>query len=60
MRLFRDRCQARWHWGKAGFVEVDKGCFDGAKEYPETWCARCGCCACCEVSAVPNLPGLAP
>lgn len=27
---------ARLHWGKAGWPSVK--CFDGAKEYPNTWC----------------------
>eukprot|EP00873_Tetraselmis_striata_P041562 jgi/Tetstr1/461826/TSEL_006905.t1 len=26
----------RLHWGKAGFPE--RGCFNGAAEYPDTWC----------------------
>lgn len=35
--LFREKCDARLHWGKAGWPEHAQ-CFDGAKEYPETWC----------------------
>ncbi|KAI7844538.1 hypothetical protein COHA_001896 [Chlorella ohadii] len=35
-RLFRERCGARWHWGKEGWTRHAK-CFDGAKEYPK-WC----------------------
>ena len=34
--LFRERCGARLHWGKAGWPEHAK-CFDGGKEYPNTW-----------------------
>ena len=37
LKLFRDRCSARLHWGKDGFPELAP-CFDGAKEYPQTWC----------------------
>lgn len=36
-----DRCGARFHLGKAGLNEVvvkNEGCWDGAKEYPQTWC----------------------
>lgn len=35
--LFRTRCGARWHWGKEGWTRHAK-CFDGAAEYPNTWC----------------------
>ncbi|KAK9839103.1 hypothetical protein WJX74_009638 [Apatococcus lobatus] len=35
--LFRDKCQARLHWGKAGWPEF-ASCFDGATEYPDSWC----------------------
>ncbi|EFN57507.1 hypothetical protein CHLNCDRAFT_143085 [Chlorella variabilis] len=38
-----ERCQARLHWGKAGWDELSQ-CFDGAKEYPSTWC-HFGCAA---------------
>lgn len=32
-----DRCiGSRIHWGKAGWPE--EGCWDGSREYPETWC----------------------
>eukprot|EP00887_Chlorella_sp_A99_P005590 scaffold1.g5590.t1 len=37
IQLFRDRCQARLHWGKYGWNAFSK-CFDGSKEYPDTWC----------------------
>ena len=45
MNFFRtnDKCQARLHWGKAGWIEHGQ-CFDGAKEYPESWCDF-GCAA---------------
>ncbi len=32
-----DKCKARLHWGKAGWPEHGS-CFDGAAEYPESWC----------------------
>ena len=32
-----DECKARMHWGKAGW-EKWAPCFDGATEYPQTWC----------------------
>ena len=32
-----DTCDARLHWGKAGWP-THTPCFDGAEEYPETWC----------------------
>ncbi len=35
--LFREQCEARLHWGKAGWPRYAP-CFDGAKEYPDTWC----------------------
>lgn len=35
--LFREKCGARLHWGKAGWPE-HAACFDGAKEYPQSWC----------------------
>lgn len=34
---FREHCDARMHWGKAGWPE-HAACFDGSKEYPDTWC----------------------
>lgn len=45
MNLFRtsDNCKARLHWGKAGWIEHGQ-CFNGAKEYPSTWCDF-GCAA---------------
>lgn len=36
-QLFRQRCGARLHWGKEGWTRHSK-CFDGATEYPNTWC----------------------
>ena len=35
--LFRDKCQGRLHWGKAGWPKF-AACFDGATEYPDSWC----------------------
>jgi hypothetical protein len=45
MNIFRtsDKCRARLHWGKAGWIEHGQ-CFNGAKEYPENWCDF-GCAA---------------
>lgn len=37
MGLFREKCAARMHWGKAGFQQPYAQCFDGAKEY-DAWC----------------------
>ena len=37
MRIFRRECGARLHWGKAGWPQY-AACFDGAREYPATWC----------------------
>lgn len=37
MQLFRQRCGARLHWGKAGWPQHAK-CFKGSVEYPTTWC----------------------
>jgi hypothetical protein len=37
MNYFLDNCDARLHWGKAGWP-THTPCFDGAEEYPETWC----------------------
>ena len=37
MNYFVDNCDARLHWGKAGWP-THTPCFDGAEEYPETWC----------------------
>ncbi|XRB12283.1 FAD-binding PCMH-type domain-containing protein [Pseudoscourfieldia marina] len=45
MAYFRsdERCAgSRLHWGKAGWP--DAGCWDGAEEYPNTWCDF-GCAA---------------
>lgn len=41
--LFREKCSARLHWGKAGFPR-HAPCFDGAVEYGESWC-HFGCAA---------------
>ena len=41
--LFRTRCGARLHWGKAGWPQFAKN-FDGAVEYPKSWC-HFGCAA---------------
>ena len=39
VRLLRsETCQGRLHWGKAGWPD-DSACFDGAREYGESWCA---------------------
>lgn len=38
MQLFRQRCGARLHWGKAGWPQHAK-CFKGSIEYPSTWCS---------------------
>ncbi len=35
--IFRRECGARLHWGKAGWPQW-AACFDGAAEYPNTWC----------------------
>ncbi|RMZ54692.1 hypothetical protein APUTEX25_003070 [Auxenochlorella protothecoides] len=37
IQLFREKCGARLHWGKAGWPEHAQ-CFDGSVEYPNTWC----------------------
>ncbi|KAK9908861.1 hypothetical protein WJX75_003902 [Coccomyxa subellipsoidea] len=37
MGIFRQECGARMHWGKAGWPRW-AACFDGAKEFPDTWC----------------------
>ena len=34
---FLDQCDARLHWGKAGWP-THQPCFDGAEDYPESWC----------------------
>lgn len=38
MGIFRGECNARMHWGKAGWPRW-AACFDGAREYPDTWCS---------------------
>ena len=45
IRLFKDlpECSGRLHFGKAGWPEHGE-CWDGAQEYPETWCDF-GCAA---------------
>lgn len=35
--LFHDKCDARLHWGKAGWPEHEP-CYDGSKLLPKTWC----------------------
>jgi len=35
--FFLEQCGARLHWGKAGWP-THQPCFDGAEDYPETWC----------------------
>ena len=37
VKILREDCKGRMHWGKAGW---DKwaNCFDGATEYGESWC----------------------
>ena len=38
MQLLRGpSCRGRLHWGKAGWQSLAP-CFDGAREYPDTWC----------------------
>ena len=38
VRLLRsETCRGRLHWGKAGWP-THTPCFDGAEDYPETWC----------------------
>jgi len=37
VRILRSDCGARLHWGKAGWPQW-AACFDGAREYPDTWC----------------------
>jgi len=37
LNYFLDECDARLHWGKAGWP-THTPCFDGAEEYPESWC----------------------
>lgn len=39
--LFHDKCQARLHWGKAGWPEHEP-CYDGSVHLPNTWC-QFGC-----------------
>jgi hypothetical protein len=34
---FLDECDARLHWGKAGWP-THQPCFDGAEDYPDSWC----------------------
>jgi hypothetical protein len=35
--IFLNKCNARLHWGKWGWVKYQP-CFDGAVAYSETWC----------------------
>ncbi|CAG9460808.1 unnamed protein product [Pedinophyceae sp. YPF-701] len=46
VRYMVDKCQARLHWGKAGWEHgvLEDNCFDGAAEYGADWCAF-GCAA---------------
>jgi hypothetical protein len=37
VELFMTSCNARFHWGKAGWSTFWP-CFDGATVYPDTWC----------------------
>ncbi|KAL6772376.1 hypothetical protein ACKKBG_A29975 [Auxenochlorella protothecoides x Auxenochlorella symbiontica] len=38
LKTFRGpKCQGRLHWGKGGWPEY-ASCFDGATEYPDSWC----------------------
>ncbi|CAK0779632.1 hypothetical protein CVIRNUC_004824 [Coccomyxa viridis] len=37
VQLVKDTCDARLHWGKAGWPRYN-GCFDGATVFPATWC----------------------
>jgi coenzyme F420-reducing hydrogenase delta subunit len=37
IRIVRTECGGRLHWGKAGWPQW-AACFDGAREYPDTWC----------------------
>ncbi|KAK9825646.1 hypothetical protein WJX81_004482, partial [Elliptochloris bilobata] len=37
VRIFRQECGARLHWGKAGWPQWG-ACFDGSREYPDSWC----------------------
>lgn len=41
MTLLHDKCQARLHWGKAGWPQLEP-CYDGSQHFPETWC-QFGC-----------------
>lgn len=50
--MFKNLCNARFHWGKAGWSGNSQSfwpCFDGAAVYGENWC-HFGCavqvCAC--------------
>jgi len=37
IRIVRTECGGLLHWGKAGWPQW-AACFDGAREYPDTWC----------------------
>ncbi len=51
VELFKSSCDARFHWGKAGWSTFWP-CFDGAVIYPDTWC-QFGCAV--EVSSPHRL-----
>ena len=58
MRIFRQDCGARMHWGKAGWPQW-AACFDGAREYPDSWC-HFGCAVQVlspSCTAMPSSPG---
>lgn len=60
MEEFRDNCNARFHWGKAGWPRL-LPCFDGQKYYPETWCDF-GCAVAVRPSQIasPSSPPVTP
>lgn len=37
VELVKDTCDARLHWGKAGWPRYN-GCFDGSTVFGATWC----------------------
>jgi len=51
VEVFKSRCDARFHWGKAGWSTFWP-CFDGAVTYPDTWC-HFGCAV--EVTSAHHL-----
>ena len=52
MRFFMEKCQARIHWGKAGWDWLQP-CFDGAAHY-STWCDF-GCAVQVQLLIQPHL-----